>query len=294
MGDTKVRRRHSALAATVATVAMAVGFTALPAEAAPPRVDYVALGDSYTAGTGAGSFSQTSACVQTAGGYVDLVGNTGRVSTVANYACHGALLFDSESPVPSVGEQFGSAAARLRGAELVSITAGANDLGVGNILSFCLTQPPEACAAEGVLSPADLYALKTALTATYQFIQLQAPEAKIAVFGYPRLFDSSVGFGHLSPEVLDALNHAADALNGTIALAVAESRVNAEFVDVTPRFLGHEVNSADPWIFFVPPTLQGDGSLSVDPRNFHPNPAGHRAYASALVAEVKPAQLARR
>ena len=53
MGTLKLRRRRTALAAGLATVAMAAGLAAVPAQAAD-RTRYVALGDSYAAGLGAG------------------------------------------------------------------------------------------------------------------------------------------------------------------------------------------------------------------------------------------------
>ena len=118
MGDTKVRRRHSALAATVATVAMAVGFTALPADAAPPTpdVDLVAVGDSYTAGTGATPFDPNFPCDQSPGGYVDRLAAQAIVDdVVSNGACHGALLDARASGVvPSVMEQIAALAASER------------------------------------------------------------------------------------------------------------------------------------------------------------------------------------
>jgi hypothetical protein len=102
METAKVRRRHSTFAAGLASMAMVLGLAAIPAGAAPqPReVDYVALGDSYTAGTGAVSridnifppFVPTPPCTQTEGGYVDLVDTVDAVDLEDNAACHGALI----------------------------------------------------------------------------------------------------------------------------------------------------------------------------------------------------------
>ena len=135
MGSPALRRRRSALAAGFATFAMAVGFAALPAEAAPPPrdVDYVALGDSYTAGTGAGAFTTTGPCVQTHGGYVDVFAEPALVNLVSNAACHGSLLsqdsvVDHDPNIPSVQQQISSlvnSKSLTRDTELVSITAGA-------------------------------------------------------------------------------------------------------------------------------------------------------------------------
>ncbi|MDQ0674108.1 lysophospholipase L1-like esterase [Pseudarthrobacter siccitolerans] len=301
MGKALVRRRHSAFAAGLATLAMALGFTAIPADAAPrEQVDYVALGDSYTAGTGAGAFPSAGTCIRTAGGYVDVVGKTGRVNLVANAACHGALLtqystIPHDPRIPNANQQIDSlitSRALTSSTELVSITAGANDVGVTGVLVTCLTQSPQACLAAVQTSAATFPKMQTDLVTVYQRLRTAAPNAEIVVLGYPRLFDPAIPFEQIDPAVLNAINAAVDTLNRSIQAAVEASGTDAVFVDVTDRFIGHEVNSADPWIFFRTPTVSSSG-LVFDPRNFHPNKAGHRAYASALLAAVKPGQLVR-
>ncbi|MEW1810356.1 SGNH/GDSL hydrolase family protein [Pseudarthrobacter phenanthrenivorans] len=295
-----VRRRHSAFLAGVASLAMALGATAMPAEAATQHrdVDYVALGDSYTAGTGAGPFTPTSPCVQTPGGYVDVVGKTGRVNLVANAACHGALLDQYSSiphstAIPSVEQQIHALAggALNDGTEFVSITAGANDVGVTGVLVTCLTQQSSTCLAAIQSSATYFPEMQLDLVNRLHEIRTAAPNAKIVVLGYPRLFDPAVPFGQADPLVLNSIDVAVGALNSSIEGAVTASGTSAVFVDVSQNFAGHEVNSADSWIFFSPPTVSPTGSPVFDPRNFHPNKEGHRAYASALLEAAKPAQL---
>ncbi|MGO4186454.1 SGNH/GDSL hydrolase family protein [Pseudarthrobacter sp. TAF60_1] len=293
MATSAVRRRRSAFAAGLATMAMALGFAAVPAEAAPPpKADYVALGDSYTAGTGAGPFDISSAprCLQSRGGYADIVGNTGRVNLEVNAACNGALLspnsplYMADTSATTVAEQILANGGPLAAAEFVTITAGGNDVGFSSVVLTCATQP-QNCAA--VLPPtATLTDLRVGLAETYGAVRTAAPTAKIAVLGYPRLFDASVSVPNVDPSVLNALNTATDALNATIASAANDAGV--QFVDVTNRFIGHAANSADPWIVFTPDNL-------MNPQNLHPNPAGYSlGYAAATMGAVKPAQLARR
>lgn len=297
-----VRRRGPVLGALLAALAMTFGFTAIPAGAAPPpRVDYVALGDSYTAGTGAGAAFRPAgtACWQSSPGYVDVVGKTGRVNLVANAACHGAVL-SSLSPfydgvTPTVQEQLYALAAQGKlsaGTELVSITAGANDLGFSRLLAFCATATPAACAdalAAGT-SPLTLELLKAGLVQTYAAIQGVAPNARIAVLGYPFLFDPASSLAPVPAATQTLINQATVALNAAIAEAVQTANLlygtDAQYIDVTARFAGHEVNSADPWLHLNLASVTAD-------YNFHPNQAGHRAYASALLGAAKPAQLAR-
>jgi lysophospholipase L1-like esterase len=300
MGNTALRRRLPAFAAGLASLVMASGLAAIPAEAASPKVDYVALGDSYTAGTGAGPFDFGYPCDKTPGGYVDVVGKTGRVNLVANGACHGALLDqDSLVPhstaIPSVEQQIQvlKEQALTGGTEMVSITAGANDVGVTGVLLTCLTQLPTACLGAIQESAGYFPAMQDDMVVRLQEIREAAPNAKIVVLGYPRLFDPATPYGQTDPALLYSINAAVDGLNTAINVAVAASGTGAAFVDVSDRFAGHEVNSADSWIFFSPPTVTSTG-LVFDPRNFHPNKEGHRAYASALLEAVKPAQLVTR
>lgn len=296
------RRRRPAFAAGLATMVMALSFAAVPAEAAPPPdANYVALGDSYTAGTGAGDFTPSTTCLKTEGGYVDVVGAMGRVDQVANAACHGALLLpapplyvEGSSPT-TVAQQIGLLvnAGKLSGdTDLVSITAGANDIGFSSILFTCAAQPQNCQAA--LPSEANLLQLRQALAGTYGQLHLRAPEAKIAVLGYPHLFDATraVEGLNIDPALLAAMNVATDQLNATIRLAAkdAASALKADivFIDVTKRFLGHEANSTDPWLYY-------DKASPFDPRSFHPTATGHaEGYAPALISAAKPAQLARR
>lgn len=304
MAASAVRRRRPAFGAGLATMAMALGFAAVPAEAAPPpKADYVALGDSYTAGTGAGAAYRPAgvACWQSHPGYVDVASKTGRLNLVANAACHGAALatsspaYDTAIITPTVEQQLMGLVLTQkisRDTELVSITAGANDLGFSSVLGACafFNQPVCADAVAQATSPAALGLLGGGLARTYAAIHQQAPNAKIAVMGYPLLFDSTSLYEPIPAAHQELINEATFKVNATLESAVTAANLtyqaNAQYVDVSTLFAGHAVNSADPWIVL-------DGRQPPPDYNFHPNKAGHRAYSSALLAAVKPAQLAR-
>lgn len=294
MGNQTGRRRQSVFAAGLATLAMALGFTAVPADAAPPpKVDYVALGDSYTAGIGAGPYNSTLTCIQTSGGYVDLVGKTGRVNLLLNTACSGAQLFGGPN---SVAAQLSDPAtlAALAEAELVSITAGANDLQFAQVIGICATQTVQTCgdAVSEATSQANLLLLYMLLVQTYEAIQAAAPDATIVVLGYPLPFDTTDPALPLPiPVESQALiNEGTSKLNAVIEAAALE--VGAVYVDMVDKFAGHEVNSEDPWIFFAA-HVDSNGMLQIDPRSLHPNKEGHRAYASALLSSITLGQLVR-
>lgn len=278
-------------------MAMALGFAAIPAEAAPvPDVDLVAVGDSYTAGVGAGSYITPPPCVKTDGGYVNILTALAIVDdVVSNGACGGAIIpDDGPGGIPSVMEQIAAldASEGLSGrTELVTLTAGANDLDFTTPLAVCAVSTIDVCLqtiqAGQTRFPVIQADLVEALTAIHQ----AAPRTKIVVSGYPLLFDPAGGPTLLTPDAQRLVNAGTMALNYTITQAVATAnaaaKANAVYVDVTEEFAGHAINSAVPWINFNP----------ADPfalQNFHPNAEGHQAYADALTAAVNLQALARR
>ncbi len=301
MGTTALRRRLPAFAAGLATLALAFGSTALPAGAAPPTkdVDLVAFGDSYTAGIGAG-YTTLSSCTQTDGGYVNLLKALPIVDdNSTNAACAGAVITDRPSDTaPSVMEQIAALTASgtlsIR-TELVTVTAGANDIDFTMPLKACAGSPLDVCAQAVRAVIAKFPAMQADLVEALNAIRRAAPHATIAVFGYPLLFDPTGGPTLLTPDAQRLVNAGTRALNIAIAQATDAPRVKAKavYVDVTKAFKGHEVNSSDRWIFFEAPSVDANGALIFDPRNFHPNAAGHRAYKDVLQESVNLNKLAR-
>jgi lysophospholipase L1-like esterase len=284
---------------------MALGFAAIPAEAAPPapKVDYVALGDSYTAGTGAdtvgstalGPFVPTLPCTQTAQGYADIVDRTDPIVLVDNEACHGALLtVPTWDGVPSAQSQIETligSGSLSKNTELVSITAGANDVGVSTVLFECITSTEARCTEVLLEARAAMPGVTAKLAGYFEAIKRQAPRARIVVLGYPRLFNPA-GFPVLPEEKQELINQGTALLNE--AISSAADRAHVQYVDVAARFVGHEVNTTAPWVFLSTSYVNGVPQVDLfDPRNFHPNQAGHAQYAEALLASVNLKQLAR-
>ena len=296
MANAVGRRRRSAFMAGIATMAMAIGFTAIPAGAAPPvpDVDLVAVGDSYTAGVGAGTYIMPPPCVKTDGGYVNILEGLAIVGEAVNGACGGAIIPDGASNIPSVMEQIAAldASEGLSGrTELVTLTAGANDLDFTTPLAVCAQSTLEMCAQAVLEAQAKLSVIQADLVEALTAIHKAAPRATIVVFGYALLFDPAGLPTVLTPRAQELVNAGTLALNDAIDQAVTaanmEAKANAVYVDVTEDFAGHATNSLDPWINL-------NLADFVDPRNFHPTAAGHDAYADALTAEVNLQALARR
>jgi lysophospholipase L1-like esterase len=269
MGRLKLRRRRTALAAGLAALAMAAGVAAVPAEAAD-RTRYVALGDSYAAGLGAGPYLDE--CYRSENSYSELAAHTKSIKLVANAACSGKTTQDVvNTQLRRLGRTTG----------LVTITAGGNNLRFAQILASCgaaMVNPAAgplcdaaSAYAEGQISS---HRLSGDVTAMIQHVKAAAPNAKVVVTGYPYLYDP------VAPGRTDSMSRfiykatvLADGLNGSIAAAARAT--GAEYVDVRAAFAGHGVNSAAPWINFSRTAL-------ASPENFHPNALGYEAYFASL------------
>jgi lysophospholipase L1-like esterase len=288
------------LTAATAAVALtaAAGLITAPAQAAPPaKVVYVAIGDSYTAGTGTGGEFRPAglACWQGHSGYPDDLGATGRVSLVANSACHHAVL-SSDSPfydtlTPTVYEQIDALATGGQlnaGTGMVTITDGVNDVGASQVLGGCAVDPGN-CAGYVAAAVNAEQALGPQLVSTYNAIHSHAPNAKIGVVGYVHLFDPTSGIPSLlTPANQQLINTAVDRLNIVLAQAAATAAgqgAKTQYVDAASKFVGHEANSLDPWLSFDPANPTADS-------NFHPNATGYaNGYLPAVMSQLKPGQL---
>ena len=288
-------------AAVAAAVVLATAGAAPASAAAPPPVDYVNLGDSYSAGWGANapSFEPNPEyaglaiqCLVSGPDHVTLLDALRGVELDGDYSCSGARLdrIVFEAQLAASRGDLGPAT------DLVTLTAGGNDLGFESILSQCLAvkQAGGTCDALFDTVEAGLPAFSQGVTATAATLQALAPNARIAWAGYPHLITADPaaplpGAGILSPEEAAAFNAAIDALNAAIAAGLGPV-ANTQFVSVVEKFAGHELGTADPW--FTPLVLDPNDPGSLF--NLHPNATGYaRGYYPAIVSQVKPAQLPR-
>lgn len=276
MGTLNFRRRRTALAAGFATFAMAASLAAGPVQAAD-KTKYIALGDSYAAGQGAGLYKKNDICYRSGNAYSELAAEVKAVNLVTNAACSGN----------TTGDVVKTQLQKLnRSTELVTITAGGNDIGFGAIVTNCVTalfNPAAQAACDEVSGDAEKLIssgkLTEAVAAMIQSVQAAAPNARIVVTGYPYLYDP-IGPGKTDP--LSLFNYRATALanglNGAIETAaktVDPQGIRVQYVDVRGAFLGHGIGSTEPWINL---NLADPSS----PDNFHPNAAGYEAYYTAL------------
>jgi lysophospholipase L1-like esterase len=244
---------------------------ALPATADTVGIgQYVALGDSYAAGQGAPPYLNDD-CLQSLNGYPYRLDAENKIHLRANAACTGAKTSDVSDEQLSALKQ---------STRLVTLTVGAADLGLSQVLAACTAGSPTQCQAAigmaNLLLPAecgDESELGRRLTELYAEVAAAAPNALIVATGYPLLFDD--------PDLLETqINDATTRLNCAIDKAVADAQaagINIVYVDVAAAFDDHGIGgSGAP---FINPPEAGINA-------FHPTPAGYVAYAAAISAAL--------
>ncbi|WP_434744355.1 SGNH/GDSL hydrolase family protein [Streptomyces sp. A-14] len=252
-------RRIWASLSTLAIAAVAALGVAGPASAADSAAagGYVALGDSYSSGVGAGSYlSDSGGCRRSTAAYPYLWQAANSPASFDFVACSGA----TTSSVAS--SQLGVLSAST---SLVSVTAGGNDVGFADVMQDCVLGSEATClssvdAAVGQMNNT----LPGSLDSLYDGIRTRAPQAQVVVLGYPRFYQLSGScVAGLSEAERAAINNASDVLNDVIAKRSADAGFT--FSSVVDEFTGHELCSGDAWLH----------SVTVPVYNsYHPKAAG--------------------
>jgi lysophospholipase L1-like esterase len=241
------------LASPVALIA------ASPAANATAVVNYVALGDSYSSGVGAGDYiSSSGSCDRSSLAYPEQWADAHSYASFVSVACSGATTADVLSSQVS---------ALSPSTTLVSITIGGNDAGFSSVMETCVLESTSSCVKS--VTAAEAYVadeLPASLDTTLQTIRTDAPGAKIVVLGYPDLYDLSKSGSCIGLSTADrtALNQGADDLDS--ALATAATTHGDTFADVRSEFAGHEICDSGSWLHSV-----DIFSLSS---SYHPTAAG--------------------
>ena len=241
--------------------------TAAPA-GAQSAVRYVALGDSYSAGDGAGAYYGGS-CGESANAYPALWAAAHDPAVYAAKTCDGA----------TTGSVISSQLSALSlSTTLVSITVGGNDVGFSSVMETCVLLPTSSCVNAIDTAESEISAdLPGELDSVLAAISADAPHARVVVLDYPDLYDlskSSSCVGLSSTDRTD-LNQGANELDGQIQAAAA--RHGDVFADVRPAFTGHEICDSGSWLNSV-------NWLDLG-ASYHPNAAGQAdGYLPAFTA----------
>lgn len=295
---------------------------------APPP-DYVAMGDSYSAGEGtrdylAGTDVDSDRCHRSYHAYGPRLHHRVDLPRMAFVACSGAVTADfahTNHAFPTERPQLDALQAAT---SLVTFTIGGNDVGFKGVLDACIRARPwrwdgygcsdvdnvtsgvkrrlDALAGKGSAKTPDGDRIVAVLDLIRQ-AHRRAPQAEIAVVGYPRLFGTEkkyyfdadrapsgyacdVGVAVHRKATVDYsdaqwMNGQATALNKVLAAAATSAHsegVNAVFVDPVNAFGEHRFCGAKPnW--FVRLSTQG---TDPNPESFHPTADGQGAYLRSI------------
>jgi lysophospholipase L1-like esterase len=265
------RRRLAAAALTLitATVTGLVSVIAFALPAGAAGGSYVALGDSYSSGTGTRTYiSDGTSCYRSVYAYPSLDAAQLGLSLTFR-ACSGASVADvTNTQLSALSTSTG----------YVTISVGGNDAGFADVLTDC-AMPGWMSNCNGAIDGAQYIinnVLPGRLSTLYSSIKSRAPNAKVIVVGYPRIFngeDCNAGTW-FSPTEESRLNYTADLLNAKTAAAA--SAKGFAFANPTSRFIGHAVCDDVEWI---------NGLSWPVVESYHPNRSGH---ASGYVPVTKP------
>jgi len=279
------------LCGLVALIACAALAPAL-AGATAPRVSYVALGDSYSAGEGNSPFDgdchratgSDSAYPRMLPGLVDYV------SAPSFHACTGAVTADVwQRRQPNRNGQRVQTTYVTHSTRLVTLTIGGNDLHFSSIVAQCLL--PTDCTKSHLADEvrADLTTIGPKLVNTYERVRERMdPGGSLIVAGYPHLFASGPDSDckpFISVREATWIDSLVDSGNTRIAAAVQAARGvagNVSYVNVTGGFAGHELCTKDQWLHSL--FADFDEGPTLVKGSYHPTPAGQRAYAKAFAA----------
>jgi lysophospholipase L1-like esterase len=250
-------RRFSALIGVLAALAV----FASPALA----TRYVALGDSYSSGTGTRTYYDSN-CQRSVYAYPYLLHNAHPNWTFVHAACAGAKTGDILNTQSS---------SLTSGTNWVTYTIGGNDAGFSSVITEC-AKPGWTSNCNGAIDGAQNYINNTLpgrLDLVNNKIKSLSPTAKVIVLDYPRLFngeDCNAGT-FFSPSEETRLNQTADLLKSKLQAGATRAGANFLFRDVIPPFIGHAVcdgggGSSTEWI---------NGLSNPVGESYHPKTTGH-------------------
>jgi len=283
---TRRTARAALAAASVVAVAAAGLAAAAPAGAAADPLRYVALGDSYSAGSGILPPDPDAplACLRTTLNYPHFVADRLGADLV-DVTCGAAQTSDlTGAQYPGVAPQLDAV---TEDADLVTLTIGGNDNStfIGALL---------ACGSAGALTAGrgnpcertygDRFTRQVeestypAVRQALEDIRARAPHAEVAILGYPWIVPAEKGCFAKLPVAAGDVPYLRDlqaTLNGVIERAADET--GATFVDLAERSEGRDAcaPAGERW---VEPLLFGTNVVPV-----HPNARGESAMADAAL-----------
>ena len=262
---------------------------------------YVAIGDSYSSGDGAGDYltgtTGDDGCWRSANSYPS------RTAEAFDFA--GGFGFEacSKERADRMLEEAGDGSQLDRITEftsLVSVGIGGNDLGFTPVLRTCMVRMPllssGVCTGQEESIDRRMGAVGSSVEEIIAEVRDRAPDARVLLLGYPRLFpDEPPGMYYtLTVEDQVWLNGTVERFNDRLRRAAEEADEaiaedggtgSVEFVDVYDTLDGHEVSVEESWLNGVVLRSLTEG-ISVDRSSFHPTSAGQAAFGDRVEETV--------
>ncbi|CAM3176580.1 SGNH/GDSL hydrolase family protein [Stackebrandtia soli] len=274
------RARKLCVALAIGAIAVATAPSAAWAgDAQPEAINYVAMGDSFASGAGAGNYADVAEvaptswkggdCLQSANGYSPLLAAE-LGATLDFQSCSGAQTADIHA------DQLGTISAAT---DLITLSVGGNDVGFADVIQTCTFNGTATCTSK--VTEAENKArsvLPGRLGTLYSAIKQKAPNAQVIVLGYPQLFIGKTCFGNTGVNLDEQarINQANYVLNGIIKTAATSAGFT--YVDTMPPFVGKGVCASGAWI---------NGLKFNLAEAYHPNGNGHRlGYLPLILAKV--------
>ena len=257
----------STLLTIITTMAVTIGLAPTAGAAGIAGTnDMVALGDSFASGVGSRIYyADSGSCYRSPASYPVLAAGASGLALDFR-ACSGATVANVTT---------GQLAAVDAGTDYVTLTVGGNDVHFAPVLTEC-AKPSWWGNCDAAINAA-LTILRTQLpgrlSALYTQIRAQAPAARVVVTGYPLLFNGTdcnllTFFSGAEMARLNAATVELDTLISTRTTAAGFT-----FADPRPAFAGHAWCDGGSYV---------NGLSSPILESYHPNTAGHQAYAGVV------------
>lgn len=269
--------------AAIAVAALVAVLVGAPASRAQEPLEYVALGDSYSAASGVLPPDPSAApqCLRSTANYPNVVARA-IGAQLTDVTCGGADTTDYFEPqYDGVPPQLDAVTAD---ADLITMTIGGNDSGV--FINSIVACGVAGLSTAGQGSPCkDRYGNsfeRTVRTTTYpslvralRAVRAAAPDAEVAILGYPWIVPARGGcFDRLPVAEGDVpyLRNLQTVLNDAVRRAAAAT--GASYVDMSRVSNGHD--ACKPLgVRWIEPVLQGTNAVIV-----HPNALGEQRMAA--------------
>lgn len=225
-------------------------------------VKYVAMGDGLSASPGAGIPTDSTGCLRSSESFPQIVARSSRVGDFIDVTCIGADVADmlSRSQQTAAGKVAPQAAVLDNTVDVVSLSIGADSVGLIDLVSSCVTKTlagdiDPCVAAAGLKDNVDLLSTKVSRQvplwgAMMDSVQFKAPQARVFVVGFPHVVGVqgcsgrqalSQADGRYVQSIVDEINlnleQLAQARGMTFVDSAAKSQKHGICAEATQRYI---------------------------------------------------------